>query len=113
MEVQVLGHARPKAWRGLGERTGNTVCIPYKRRRRGSGCVKYSRTVVICSSGSDRGETLRRRRSALRKIVFDLRTTFLDSLRVRGAWGSLLVFAITPSPLALFASDRPTLFVGF
>ena len=55
MEAQVRDHAHPKDWPDRGEQIGNTVCIPYKRRRRGSGCVKYSRTVVICSSGSDRG----------------------------------------------------------
>src|ERR1019366_2087256 len=66
------GPPHPKAWHGLGEQIGNTVCIPCKRRRRGSCCADYSRTGTICSGGSYLCE-------------------------IRGAWGSLLVFAITPS----------------
>jgi hypothetical protein len=54
--VEARGRAHPKAWNGPSEQIGNTVCIPQKLKRSGALYVSCSRTVTICSAGSDRFE---------------------------------------------------------
>ncbi len=47
------GHARPRAWRDLGEQIGSTVCIPLRRRLSSASYVDCWRTVATFSGASD------------------------------------------------------------